>query len=139
VSATNTVSTVNGSIDSFTTLANAATSDLSLTVGDGQLTGNVVLTSNSSTVTAIDYKVGAGDYVSTGLTASGSFVIPSLTNGTSYSVVLRTTSNGVGSPVVLSPAVSATPYGVATINNISPNIGSAAGGTITNHDHWNQI
>ncbi len=131
VFATNTISTVSGSILSFTTLANAATSALSLTVGDGQLTGNVVVTTNGATVTAIEYKVGAGSYVSTGLTTSGSFVIPSLTNGTAYSVVLKTTSNGVGSPVVLSPAVSATPYGVATISSITPNVGQVAGGTAT--------
>ncbi|MCK9408260.1 MAG: fibronectin type III domain-containing protein [Bacteroidetes bacterium] len=87
----------------------AATASLSLSEGNDSLTGTVSVVTNGSIVSAIDYEVdGSGTWVSTGLTASGDFTISGLVNGTSYSVVLRVTSSGTGSPTV-SAAATGTP------------------------------
>ncbi|MEO5974866.1 MAG: IPT/TIG domain-containing protein [Ilumatobacteraceae bacterium] len=100
--------TATGSIVSFTTGVVAATGSLSVVAGDGLLVGTVSVQTNGAVVNAIDYQVDGGAFVTTGLTASGTFTITGLTNGTSYSIVIRVTSSGVGSPK-LSSAVSGTP------------------------------
>jgi titin len=87
----------------------AATATVSITAGDGELLGTVSsVVTNGSIISGIGFRVDSGSWVDTGLTGAGNFTIPSLENGTTYSVEIRIISSGIGSPVVLS-AVSVAP------------------------------
>lgn len=66
--------------------------------GDGgSLTLSItsMVAENNSTITDVEYQLGGGSWVTTGLTTTGSFVITGLTDDQQYSVKIRAV-NGIG-------------------------------------------
>jgi len=124
IAASNGIGVSTGSIVSFTTQASAASASVSVVAADNSLTGTVhSVVLNGAVISAIEYEVdGSGTWVSTGLTGAGSFTISGLTNGSSYSVVIRITSNGVGSPTTSAAATGtpAVPPTTTTTTTVAP-------------------
>ncbi len=80
---------------------------VTLTPGDGSISVAATVTDNGgSPVTGIDYSLDDVNWVSTGTTSS-TFTVPSLTNGTSYTVWVRA-DNAIGDGTASTPE-SATP------------------------------